>query len=151
MGEAATRRSGGTLKPVRGFVVLALAGLGLAACASLQAGTPVSTSLRVSYWDSGSLTSTPDSVWTLRCNPARGTLQRPARACAELAAGGAKLFAPLPPRIVCTEIYGGPQLARVVGTVAGKRVWATFSRNNGCAISRWERLSPWLLPPGGVT
>lgn len=151
MGEAAARRGSGTLEPVRGVVVLALASLALVACTSLQAGTPASTSLRISYWESGSLTSTPDSVWTLRCNPARGTLPRPARACAQLAAGGAKLFAPLPRGIVCTEIYGGPQLARVVGTVAGKRVWATFSRNNGCNIGRWERLSPWLLPPGGVT
>jgi hypothetical protein len=30
-------------------------------------------------------------------------------------------------------------------------VWASFSRQNGCAIARWNRVSPWLLPPGGVT
>ncbi len=67
-------------------------------------------------------------TWTLRCDPARGTLARPARACARLAAGGAKLFAPLPQNAVCTEIYGGPQKARVVGVVDGKRVWSTFTR-----------------------
>jgi len=39
----------------------------------------------------------------------------------------------------------------VVGKVAGKRVWASFSRTNGCHIARWDRLSPWLLPRGGVT
>ena len=90
-------------------------------------------------------------TWTLRCDPARGTLARPARACARLAAGGAKLFAPLPPNAVCTEIYGGPQKARVVGVVDGKRVWSTFTRTNGCQIDRWQRISPWLVPPGGVT
>ena len=90
-------------------------------------------------------------TWTLRCDPARGTLARPARACARLAAGGPKLFAPLPPNAVCTEIYGGPQKARVVGVVDGKRVWSTFTRTNGCQIGRWQRISPWLVPPGGVT
>ena len=63
----------------------------------------------------------------------------------------ARLFAPVSPKAVCTEIYGGPQKARVVGTVAGKRVWATFTRANGCHIERWNRLVPWLLPHGGVT
>lgn len=136
---------------MRGTVILALVVVALVSCASLQAGTTSSTALRVSYWDGGTLRDPPDRVWTLRCNPARGTLPRPARACARLTAGATRLFAPLPPGLVCTEIYGGPQLARVVGTVAGKRVWATFSRSNGCNISRWDRLSPWLLPPGGVT
>jgi hypothetical protein len=52
---------------------------------------------------------------------------------------------------MCTEIYGGPQQARVVGTVKGQLVRATFSRTNGCEIARWQRISPWLVPPGGVT
>ena len=61
------------------------------------------------------------------------------------------LFAPVPKNSVCTEIYGGPQRARVVGTVKGQVVRATFSRTNGCEIARWQRISPWLVPPGGVT
>ena len=134
---------------MRGFAVLALSVFALVACSSLQAGASASTSLRVSYWEDGS-GSVPDTVWTLRCSPAGGSLARPARACAKLAASGTKLFAVLPPNTVCTEIYGGPQRARVVGTVAGKRVWATFTRTNGCEISRWARVSPWLLPPGGT-
>ena len=40
-----------------------------------------------------------------------GRSARPARACTRLATGGPKLFAPLPPNVVCTEIYGGPQKA----------------------------------------
>ena len=134
---------------MRGFALLALTVLALVASASPQAGTSADTSLRVTYWEDGS--GTPDAVWTLRCNPVGGSLARPARACAKLAAGGAKLFAAFPPNTVCTEIYGGPQRARIVGTVGGKRVWTTFSRTNGCEISRWARVSPWLLPPGGVT
>ena len=134
---------------MRGITVLALGVVALAACSSLQAGTSARTSLRVTYWEDGS--GAPDSVWTLRCSPAGGSLARPVRACTKLAAGGAKLFASLPPDAVCTEIYGGPQRARIVGTVAGKPVWTTLARTNGCEISRWARVSPWLVPPGGVS
>ena len=133
---------------MRGIAVIALSVLALVACSSLQAGTSAGTSLRISYWEDGS--GTPDSVWTLRCTPVGGSLARPARACRKLAAGGARLFASFPPDTACTEIYGGPQRARIVGTVAGKRVWTTLARTNGCEISRWARVSPWLLPPGGV-
>jgi hypothetical protein len=62
-----------------------------------------------------------------------------------------KLFAPAPPDMACTQVWGGPQKARVVGTVAGKPVRATFTRSDGCEIGRWNMLSPWLLPPGGAT
>jgi hypothetical protein len=72
------------------------------------------------------------------------------RACAKLKAGGAKLFAPLHGEAVCTQIYGGPQVARVTGKIGAKRISATFSRTDGCQIARWNGVSPWLLPPGGV-
>lgn len=142
------RLHGSTLDLMRGVVLLLLVAA-LGACSTGSAGTSSVTSLTVTYWEDGSR-MTGRKVWTLRCDPARGTLARPAVACRRLAASGARLFSPLPPDTVCTEIYGGPQTARVVGTVAGKRVWATFSRTNGCHISRWNGLSPWLLPSGGA-
>ena len=135
---------------MRAAFFVALAVFALTACASLQASTSSPTSLRVTYWEDAAHPSS-SVTWTLRCNPARGSLPRPARACRKLAAGGAKLFAPLPKNIVCTEIYGGPQRARVVGVLAGKQIWANFARTNGCEIGRWQGVSPWLLPPGGVT
>ena len=134
---------------MRGLLVLALVLVSLTASPSPSASTST-TALRITYWRH-SARPAATATWTLRCNPARGTLPRPARACTRLEAGGAKLFAPLPKNIVCTEIYGGPQKARVVGMVNGERVWATFARRNGCEIDRWQRLSPWLLPPGGIT
>jgi hypothetical protein len=135
---------------MRGAVALAFAAAVLCACASGSAGTSASgTALTVTYWDDGARTA--DRVqWTLRCNPPRGTLARAATACRKLANGGAKLFAPVPRDVACTQIYGGPQVARVVGRVKGVRVSARFARTDGCQISRWERLSPWLLPAGGV-
>ena len=135
---------------MRGAVALAFAAAALCACASGSAGTSATgTALTVTYWEDGAKTA--DRVqWTLRCNPARGTLARAVNACRKLADGGARLFAPVPKDVACTEIYGGPQVARVVGSVKGDRIWASLSRTNGCQISRWERLSPWLLPSGGA-
>lgn len=131
-------------------LALLLVAIGLlVATSSAPAGTETATSLRITYWEDGSGAVT--TVWTLRCSPPGGTLPRPARACRKLSAGGAKLFAPLPKNMACTQIYGGPQKARVVGTVSGKPVRSLFTRNDGCQIARWNALSPWLLPPGGVT
>jgi len=134
---------------MRAYHALVLGAVVLTMATLAHAGTSAGTSLRVTYWEDGA-NKNASVTWVLRCNPARGTLPRPARACRKLAAGGSKLFAPIPLDSVCTEIYGGPQRGRAVGTVGGKQVWATFSRQNGCHIGRWNRLSPWLLPPGGV-
>jgi hypothetical protein len=108
------------------------------------------TTLTVTYWAVGTEAGKRES-WMLACAPARGTLPRPVVACARLAAGGWRLFAPVPKGSVCTEIYGGPQVALVVGVVQGRRVWAKLERRDGCEIARWNRLSPWLLPRGGAT
>ena len=136
---------------MRRLALLALAAAALTACASGAAGTSKGpTSLKITYWAQGPDAGAP-TRWTLRCSPARGTLPRPAVACRKLLAGGPRLFATLPPNSACTQIYGGPRVARVVGTVTGKRVWATFSRTNGCEISRWDAITPWLVPRGGVT
>jgi hypothetical protein len=140
---------------MRGLFLLALAlAATLVACGSdssagSSTGTGDATSLTVTYRPNGSQ-SGPKQTWSLRCEPAGGTLSRPAAACRRLAAGGAELFAGVPKDVVCTQIYGGPQTGRVVGTLQGERVSASFSRSDGCQIERWERVSPWLLPRGGV-
>jgi hypothetical protein len=135
---------------MRGLAVLALLAAVLGACSTGAAGNGKATFLTVTYWPEGR--SEPGrTTWTLGCKPARGSLPRPAVACRRLAAGGPALLAPVAQGLVCTQIYGGPQVARVTGTVAGQRVRATFSRTDGCQIARWAKLSPWLLPPGGVT
>lgn len=132
------------------MLTLATVCLVLVACSAASAGSAERTSLRIAYWEEGA-GSEPDRVWTLRCGPAAGTLSQPARACRRLDVGGRALFAPTPPRMACTQIYGGPQRARVTGLLEGERVWAMFSRTDGCEIHRWSRVSPWLLPPGGIT
>jgi hypothetical protein len=52
--------------------------------------------------------------------------------------------APDPDR-ACTQIYGGPQTARVTGTIRGRRIDRSFSRTDGCQIADWDRAKV-LLP-----
>jgi Subtilisin inhibitor-like len=77
---------------------------------------------------------------TLHCNPAGGTLPKAAKACTQLAQLTSP-FAPVPPNMMCTQIYGGPQVAHVKGTFDGRKVQATFNRRGGCEIARWNRVS----------
>ncbi|WP_342028210.1 serine protease inhibitor [Arthrobacter alpinus] len=56
---------------------------------------------------------------------------------------GEKIFFALPdPNRICTQQYGGPQIAVVTGSFHGREVEATFSRTDGCEISRWQALAP---------
>jgi hypothetical protein len=53
---------------------------------------------------------------------------------------------------MCTEQYGGPEVATVAGMLDGKPVDVSFSRENGCAISRFDAASVlWLgvMPVAG--
>lgn len=50
------------------------------------------------------------------------------------------------PARVCTEIYGGPQRAKITGTVSATPVDLEVTRTDGCGIDDWSRLE-WLLGP----
>jgi Subtilisin inhibitor-like len=135
---------------MRAVAVIALAaGALVAGVTAATGGSASTTSLKITYWENGAGTN-PVQVWTLRCGPASGTLRQPAVACRKLADGGRKLLAPASGGVLCTQIYGGPQVARVSGTFKGDRVWVTFNRADGCQIARWNKLAPWLFPRGGV-
>lgn len=60
----------------------------------------------------------------------------------------------VPERQACTMIYGGAATATVTGTVDGEQVDAEFSRQDGCAIARWDAVQAlWTQqfdpPPAG--
>ena len=76
-----------------------------------------------------------------------GTLPARVAACRKLNSLTSP-FRPIQKDVLCTQIYGGPQVARVTGRFRGNRIWAEFRRRDGCEIGRWERLRP-LLPAGG--
>src|SRR5439155_2306328 len=72
----------------------------------------------------------PTRRWSLACAPARGSLPHPGIACRRLAALAAP-FAPTPPGQACSQVYGGPEIARISGTFRGRPVRAIFQRRNG--------------------
>lgn len=64
--------------------------------------------------------------------------------CRSLERLKAEVFEPTPGDVACTQQYGGPETAKVTGTFRGEQVDATFSRQNGCEISRWQDAAPLL-------
>ncbi len=135
---------------MRAFLVVVALAASLAGCGSdSSGGGDGGTSLTITYWADGP--EGESETWTLECDPASGTLPDPDEACDRLAEGGSALFEPEPGDTVCTQIYGGPQVAHVHGTVDGETVAASLGRANGCEISSWDALSPWLLPAGGAS
>jgi hypothetical protein len=119
---------------MRLLAVLLLAG-------TLHGGSAV-TSLDIVIWPRGE--PGPHRAWTLRCAPAGGTLPHAATACRKLLALRDP-FAPTPPDTACTQIYGGPQVARMTGTFRGRRVSTVFRRRDGCETARWNRVA-FLFP-----
>ena len=84
----------------------------------------------------------PEATETVTCEAsAEGT------PCARLQTAD---LAPLDPATPCTEIYGGPDVAIVEGTLDGEEVSAAVNRSNGCEIERFDRVTPLLreLFPG---
>lgn len=92
--------------------------------------------------------TTQTSTHTLTCVPTGGDLADPQAACDQLNDLGQEAFADPPEGTMCTQQYGGPQTATITGTLGGEPIKASFSRTDGCQISRWESLSA-LLGPGG--
>ena len=105
-----------------------------------DSGSAASTDLTIAVQPNG--TSGPTRTWTLRCDPPGGSLPRAQAACARLKPEALRSLAP---DTICTQIYGGPQTARVRGRLNGRAVDARFSRTNGCEIHRWDSVR-FLLP-----
>lgn len=74
---------------------------------------------------------------------------RDQEACAALADGAVqtRLIDGAPTDIACTEIYGGPETARITGAIDDQAVDTTVDRANGCGIDDWDRVLAALLPP----
>jgi len=117
------------------------AGTGSGAASGSAGSTSASTtsaakvSLQVTFAASA---SAPATSYTLRCEPAGGTVRSPAAACARLLTG-ASLFAPKPAHMLCPMIMGSAGRATVTGTYLGKTVRETIFEG-GCDLARWARL-----------
>jgi hypothetical protein len=66
--------------------------------------------------------------------------------CAQARSLRALLTAPPDQGRMCTQIYGGPQTARVTGTIDGAKVDRRFTRTNGCEIADFQRAAALLQP-----
>ena len=129
---------------VSGHVAAILAVVAVCAAGCGEDASPAAE-LEVTLWPAGM--SGPMEGWTLRCEPAGGTLPAQEQACRRLDELEDP-FAPVPADVACTQIFGGPEVARVEGSYRGDRVDARFTRHNGCEIARWNRLA-FLIAPGG--
>jgi hypothetical protein len=55
-------------------------------------------------------------------------------------------LAPVPEDMACAQIYGGPAVATVNGTLDGESVNARFDLGDACEIKRWRRNRELLGP-----
>ena len=94
------------------------------------------TELEIVVWPGGR--SGDKEKATLRCSPASGTVPNPEEACRRLESMERPFVRPTG-QVVCTEIYGGPAVAEILGTFQGTEVNATFARSDGCEIALWDR------------
>jgi hypothetical protein len=81
--------------------------------------------------------------------PVESNLPDPAAAVSAVERFGEGIFFPEPgPPMLCTQQYGGPQVAVVTGTFGTRQVYFRFSLTDGCEIARWHALAPLL---GGIS
>jgi hypothetical protein len=127
---------------MRFFVALVLCAAVIAGCGEdddeQPAAAPAVADLVVSYDADGEGGEKPEPV-DVKCAAAAD--------CGAIASVPLEAFEPTPGDVACTQQYGGPEIATVKGTFRGEQVDATFTRQNGCEISRWEDVKP-ILDPG---
>ena len=129
--------------PVRKALVAAAAAVALTGCGFTSdepkeaTGTGPGTDLKiVVVADEGAA----ENVMTLTCDPTGGDHPNAEAACNKLQQAEANVFEPVAGGQPCTMIYGGPQTATVKGVLDGEQIDASFSRQNGCEIDRWDAL-----------
>jgi hypothetical protein len=80
------------------------------------------------------------------------TLPDPAAALAAVERFGEEaFFVPRRADMMCTQQYGGPQVAVVTGTFHGRPVHSRFSLTDGCEIARWRSMAPLFGATPGST
>lgn len=155
-------------------VLLAIASFGIAACgddeATAPAATePVSTADGESY-PTAELTirhqapqADVDVTYTLMCGPDAVVLGDDVDVDAQSACEALddpavvdRLVAGAPEDQICTEQFGGDDIATIIGTIGttgttgaieSENVDTTVDRVNGCGISTWDDLLAPVLPP----
>ena len=125
---------------VLGLVVAAALG-GCGSDSGTQAGGPTGelASLTVTVDDDGAKGA--DKPRELKLDCAKPT---DSQACGAAAGVSAADLRRTGGDVACTQIYGGPEEASIKGEIRGEPVNATFTRTDGCEISRWESVKALL-------
>jgi hypothetical protein len=111
---------------------------------------------------SGSGTAAPATQLTVRVDPDGDGPEQPKQAriscegesrgrggpCAAAGRLRPADFEPTPGDVACTELFGGPETATISGTLEREQVQGRFSRQDGCEIARWEKVSALLAEAG---
>jgi hypothetical protein len=84
--------------------------------------------LSITIWPSGTSGSSAHRV--VRC-PGQAFCSKLTRAA----------FAPVPPGVMCSMVYSGPEQALVTGTLNGRKLYARFKRTDSCQTARWNRVA----------
>jgi hypothetical protein len=139
---------------MRALVVLLVAALAVAAvaCGDDEAGSSGSgqaLNLTVSVKDGEG----KEANGTLKCEEGTaegsGFLESSADEHCRAARGLEQLLTTQPPKDrVCTQVYGGPQTARITGTFGAQDVARSLSRTDGCQIEDWKQADALLAPSG---
>jgi hypothetical protein len=131
----------------RALVILALVVLAPATASAAPHDRPP-TALRVIADADGDGPEAARSI-RVRCSSS-GDRSRACRILRRLAPGA---LGPPPRQEICTQQWGGPQTARIVGRLRGRQVDRRFDRHDGCAIFLWDRVAPLIeltgVPVGG--
>jgi hypothetical protein len=86
-------------------------------------------------------------TWMLTCVGFVEGSHPSAQAACDHLAGMEQPFAPLPDDVVCSQQYGGPETAHVIGRWGGEPVDLQLSRVDGCRMAQWDALVPLVPAP----
>lgn len=134
-----------TLRHMLVVLILVPAAIALQACGSDDASTATTaqgdTLLNVTLWPQGPDAPGGVSPETLvvRCDPADDSAD-----CAALRDLPEEVLDRPVQTDVCTQVYGGPEIAEVDGVIEGVPVQMSLSREDGCEIARWDAVMPLL-------
>jgi hypothetical protein len=125
-------------------LLLPLVMIALVGCGSdepTQAGGPTGTlaQLTVTVDSDGAKGSEQPKELKLDCKAPTDS-----QACGAAAGVSAADLRPTGGDTACTQIYGGPEEAAIKGEIRGESVDATFTRTDGCEISRWDNVKALL-------
>jgi hypothetical protein len=128
------------------LVAASVAALQTAASAHIVGGARPNVTLRFTVNDGTGHRATARLSCRGAARTARGYLRnRPVAACRTARRLAGFLTSRPSPSRMCEQIYGGPQSARIRGTIGGHSIDKRFSRSDGCAIYDWNRAGT-LLP-----